>query len=71
MADLRSQENRRPLPTLDALSDDPRPRSSKRLSEQPGVYRVRVDDYRIIDEIEDRERLLSITLVGHRRDVYR
>jgi mRNA interferase RelE/StbE len=32
---------------------------------------VRVGDYRIVYEVSDREILIVVFLIGHRRDVYR
>ncbi|MHB8631913.1 MAG: type II toxin-antitoxin system RelE family toxin [Candidatus Limnocylindria bacterium] len=55
---------------LTALGEDPRSRSSEKLA---GVeaYRIRVGDYRVIYEIVDRSRLVIVTRVRHRREVYR
>jgi len=53
-----------------ALADDPRPHGSEKLS---GLerYRVRQGAYRIIYEIRDRQLVVLIVKIGHRRDVYR
>ena len=53
-----------------SLERDPRPRGAKKLR---GVedYRLRVGQYRILYSVEDRERVVVISAVGHRRDVYR
>jgi mRNA interferase RelE/StbE len=40
------------------------------LTEREGG-RIRVGDYRVIYEINDKERLLTILDIGHRRDIYR
>jgi len=55
---------------LGNLSEVPRPRSSKKLL---GVeaYRIRVGDYRILYEVDDRRRRVTVYSIGHRRDVYR
>ena len=52
------------------LESNPRPPGSKRLR---GVedYRLRVGQYRILYSVDDRERVVVISAVGHRRDVYR
>jgi mRNA interferase RelE/StbE len=34
-------------------------------------YRVRVGDYRIVYAVDDRERLVLIARIAHRREVYR
>jgi mRNA interferase RelE/StbE len=55
---------------LQALANDPRPRSSRRLRGREGL-RLRVGDYRVIYEIDDDRQIVTILQVGHRRDVYR
>ena len=55
---------------VDMLSVNPRPPSSARLRNSPNL-RVRVRDYRIIYEINDRVLIVKVILVGHRREVYR
>ena len=55
---------------VDMLSVNPRPPSSARLRNSPNL-RVRVHDYRIIYEINDRVLIVKVIRVGHRREVYR
>jgi mRNA interferase RelE/StbE len=55
---------------VDILSVNPRPPSSARLRNSPNL-RVRVRDYRIIYEINDRVLIVKVIRVGHRREVYR
>ena len=52
------------------LADEPRPNGSKKLAGLPG-WRIRVGYYRVIYEINDASRLITIMHIGHRRDVYR
>ena len=52
------------------LANDPRPASSKPLVNRP-AWRVRVGDYRVIYEIDDAARQVTVVYVGHRREVYR
>ncbi len=52
------------------LERDPKPPGSKRLR-AVHEYRLRVGPYRILYSVDDRERVVEITAVGHRRDVYR
>jgi len=56
---------------IDALANDPRPPSAKLLAANERLYRIRVGDYRVIYEIEDRTVLVLIIRVGHRREIYR
>lgn len=34
-------------------------------------YRLRVGDYRVIDEIADEQLIILVVVVGHRREAYR
>ena len=56
---------------IDALADNPRPQSSKLLERNDRLYRIRVGDYRVIYQVEDRTVLVLIVRVGHRREIYR
>ncbi len=52
------------------LGDNPRPHGCRKLTGREG-WRIRVGDYRVIYEIDDGGRTVTILHVGHRRDVYR
>jgi len=58
------------LSCLAELEINPRPPGLKKLKGRP-AYRVRVGDYRVIYEINDRELVVLILTIGHRREVYR
>jgi len=71
--DLRAvpkEEVKRILQRIRSLADDPRPAGCEKLSGRER-YRVRQGAYRIIYGIQDRELLVLVVKVGHRRDVYR
>ena len=53
-----------------ALAENPRPHGSQKLSGQE-QYRVRQGDYRIVYSIEDKDRIIDIVKIGHRREIYR
>lgn len=53
-----------------ALGDDPRPRGSRKLVGRDG-RRIRVGDFRVIFDIDDREKRITVVHVGRRRDAYR
>ena len=54
---------------IDTLADDPRPPGCIMLKDRD-AWRVRVGDYRIVYEIRDRQLLVTIVAVGHRREIY-
>ena len=68
---LSAQIKRRIRSVVTSLSTDPRPPGYRKLRGYDRLYRVRVGNYRIIYEIDDVSRLISIARLSHRRDVYR
>ncbi len=59
------------LEAMRSLGADPRPQGVKPLKGHRPWLRVRVGDYRIICDVDDDARVVTIAVVGHRRDVYR
>jgi mRNA interferase RelE/StbE len=70
MRRIPNRDLRRILAAIDSLSEEPRPSGVERLSGQE-KYRVRQGKYRIIYEIKDKEVIVVVVKVGHRKDVYR
>ncbi len=54
-----------------ALGAQPRPPGVQKLAGATNLYRIRVGDYRIVYQIQDRVLLVLVVRVGHRGDVYR
>lgn len=55
---------------LDHLQKNPRPPGAKKLTGLDG-YRVRKGDYRLLYTVDDKESLVRIYRIAHRREVYR
>lgn len=55
---------------IDALADDPRPAGIKAVVGEPGAFRIRVRDYRVLYEIEDDRLAVLVVKIGHRSTVY-
>jgi mRNA interferase RelE/StbE len=53
-----------------SLRENPRPPGCCKLTNQPG-WRVRAGDYRIVYEIDDKSRVVTVLNVGHRKEIYR
>ncbi len=53
-----------------SLQEDPRPFGVQLMRGVERYYRIRQSDYRIIYEIDDASRVVTIVAVGHRREVY-
>lgn len=56
---------------IDALSTNPRPDGCTKLKGSTNTYRIRVGDYRVLYDVEDKRIVVTVIKVGHRRDVYR
>jgi mRNA interferase RelE/StbE len=67
---LPAKDVTRILQRIEALADDPRGSGCEKLSGQER-YRVRQGTYRILYEIHDRELVIVVVKVGHRREIYR
>jgi mRNA interferase RelE/StbE len=55
---------------LSSLSMLPRPAGCKKLRGYKHSYRIRVGDYRIIYEIEDKALRILVIAIGHRKNIY-
>ena len=53
------------------LGVDPRPHHSKKLSGGGSRWRIRTGDYRILYEIDEKQRRVRVYRIAHRKDVYR
>ncbi len=60
----------RALRAIERLTDEPRPPRSKKLRGAE-VYRIRVGDYRIVYDIDDMNRVVTLHRIAHRKDAYR
>jgi len=61
------------LQTLTPLGDDPRHPDAnvKKLAGYEDRYRLRVGDYRVIYDVTDKQLVILVVGVGHRREIYR
>lgn len=65
------KDRQRLVNRINALATDSRPVGSEKLADEENKYRLRQGSYRIIYSIDDRTRLIVITKIGHRKEVYR
>lgn len=63
-------DRQRIVASIRSLSDNPRRHGSEKLAGANDRYRLRVGRYRVIYSIEDKELLVFVVRVGHRKDVY-
>lgn len=55
---------------IDDLATNPRPQGVTKLSGAEG-WRIRLGDYRVVYTVDDALRVVTITRIGHRSQVYR
>jgi mRNA interferase RelE/StbE len=53
-----------------SLAQDPRPPGCRKLRGYP-AWRIRLGNYRVVYEIDDTARTITILRVGHRKEIYR
>ena len=59
------------LDRIESLQTNPRPGGVVKLHGGKNLWRIRVGDYRVVYSINDADKIVDISIVRHRRDVYR
>ncbi len=56
---------------ISSLGEDPRPPGARKLRRVEGLWRIKAGDYRILYQIHDKDSLILVARIRHRREVYR
>jgi mRNA interferase RelE/StbE len=59
------------LRKIEKLSVNPRSLGSLKLKGEKDLWRIRIGDYRVVYSIDDIHKIVDISLIRHRKDVYR
>ena len=59
------------IPQIRALAENPRPLGCRKLTGSKNDWRIRIGDYRVLYEIDEKAKAVRIMRVRHRREVYR
>ena len=70
LENIPKKDLKRIIKRIQSLAQNPRPHGSQKLSTQDR-YRIRQGEYRIIYSIQEKEFIVHIYKVGHRREIYR
>ena len=62
---------KRVLRRIEALGATPRPPGCIKLEGSENLWRIRIGDWRVIYGVDDRRRVVDISVIRHRRDAYR
>jgi mRNA interferase RelE/StbE len=57
-------------PKIESLGQTQRPKGCKKLKGEKDKWRVRVGDWRVVYIIDDAAKVVSVTRIAHRREVY-
>ena len=74
MRDLRKiprNDLERIAKAIDDLANDPRPICCLKMKGYEGFYRLRVGDYRIIYDIQEKKLVVLVIRIRQRKDAYR
>jgi mRNA interferase RelE/StbE len=55
---------------IESLAQNPRPPGCKKLKGYKDKWRIRIGDWRVVYIIDDETKLVSVTRIAHRREVY-
>lgn len=58
------------VPKIEGLAADPRPTDCRKLRGYKDLWRIRVGNYRVVYIIDDDRKMVSVTRIAHRKDVY-
>lgn len=58
------------VPRIESLVHNPFPVGSKQLVGLPGVYRIRMGDYRVVYRFHKTGKVITVVRIAHRREIY-
>ena len=56
---------------IELLSHEQRPHGVEKLAGEENLYRIRMGDYQIVYQIQDKSSQVLVLRIGHRKEVYR
>jgi len=68
---LPKEVSRQIAQAINDLGQTPRPHGCKKLKGLENLYRIRIGDYRIVYQMNDKILLILVVLIGNRKEVYR
>jgi mRNA interferase RelE/StbE len=70
LEDIPKKELRKIVKRIQSLALNPRPQGCQKLSSQNRL-RIRQGDYRVVYSVDDKDCIVNIVKIGHRREIYR
>jgi mRNA interferase RelE/StbE len=57
--------------TAERLETNPFPKGCRKLQGAEAIYRIRAGQYRVVYQVDEKDRLVTVIHVRHRKDAYR
>ncbi len=68
---LSAEDFHRIISRIKALAKNPRPSGCRKITGSESDWRLRIGEYRVIYEIDDKAKAVRVMGVKHRREAYR
>ena len=68
---LSAEDFQRVISHIRGLAENPRPTGCRKISGSERDWRIRIEDYRLIYEIDDKAMAVRVMRLRHRREAYR
>ena len=68
---LSAEDFQRVIGHIKGLAENPRPTGCRKITGSERDWRIRIADYRVIYEIDDKAMAVRVMRVRHRREAYR
>ena len=59
------------IPRIKALAENPKPPGSRKITGSKSDWRIRIGEYRVIYEVDEKSRVVKVMRIRHRKDTYR
>jgi mRNA interferase RelE/StbE len=59
------------LKKIEKLTENPRPHDCKKLQGPSQLWRIRLGEYRVVYNIDDKNQVVDISVIRHRSEAYR
>lgn len=68
---LSAESFHRIIPHIKKLAENPRPIGCRKIVGSKNDWRIRIGDYRVIYEVDEKAEAVRILFIRHRREAYR
>ncbi|MFI3190731.1 hypothetical protein BCS42_04050 [Crenothrix sp. D3] len=70
-AKLEKSQQIKIISVIEKLASNPKPQGFKKLKSVAELYRIRVGNYRVIYNIDNKVLIITVVKIGHRKEIYK